>query len=1008
VKLPRLPPYHVGRPRLTDQCDDESIVVVEAGAGYGKSVLAAELVHVWGAVPIELVLEEGGVSAHLLVGRLRAAVARAGFSAAATEMSVMGDDPAGALDAVLEALSREACAIVIDDAHNATRDAAVLIDRLAAAIAPPQRLVVLARALPAGAHRLRRANALLLSADDLALRPDEALELCRSGFGLDVSVEDARLLTAATAGWTAAAVLAASRAMRTDTSLRDLTAGHVGGGSARVTDPMETILQEVLVTLRSHEHALSQLARLPWLDRALMTEFSGDADFMDRVCASGLPLTPSGEGWWTLPGPVRDRLAALAAPDPALLEGAAAHLCARGELGAALQVLLAADLIPAAARLLADSDGRHLEAVDTLELVAVLAAIPEGVLDRFPRSLLNLASAFGAAGLREEQAGFTRRGLAVVDPETDPQLHRALEAQAALALCNEFDRRPAEALARRVLEQAGADEQLTRAHATAALGMALAWRREPDGRLRPETLEQAGVHMRRANDIYLALGYGAFSAGLGPHRAIRVELALGRPEVAVEVLSDGLARVLDRPRRFIRNLFWRAQALTELGRYQECEQDLQEIERVATALEDAQMLAYVPWQRMVACSQQGAGDATLAHARAAEQRRSAFSAYASAHFCAEAADCLDRVGLTALAWDYLDRAQRDPQDAERLIAMAECALEARHGNPVRAQALLEHVHRHGIAPREYWRLTLLRAAAAWRRGASAEAGALAARAFEEAAALGQAQLPLVRERELSESLIALAARTGLPAAVALEETTLPLTLTTLGRFELARGGRPVELPGRQPTMLLKLVAIGGGKLNADQAIELLWPDTTPASGRNRLRTVLNRVKDAAPDVIVREGDVLRLGTGVRLDLERFMREAMQSIALAPVQANAAEAIARSAIACYQGELLPTDLYAEWAFEMREKARRTVLDLFDLCTDAALDRGDLDEARRLVERTVEIAPDEHERYLRAAAILREQGRTGAALSTLARARAALDKLGLGPSPQLVTMERTLAA
>ncbi len=1003
-----MPSYHVGRARLSDRCVEESIVVVEAGAGYGKSVLAAELVQVWGAVPIEVVLEEGGVSAQLLVGRLRAAVARAGFSVAATEMSAMGDDPAGALDAMLDALSGEACAIVIDDAHNATRDAAVLIDRVAVAIAPPQRLVVLARAIPAGADRLRRVDALRLGADDLALWPDEALELCRSGFGLDVSVEDARLLSTATAGWTAAVVLAASRAMRTDTPLRDLTAGQAGGGAAPLADPMGTILQEVLASLRAHEHALSQLARLPWLDGALMTQFSGDANFMDCVRASGLPLTPSGEGWWTLPGPVRDRLAALAAPDPALLEGAATHLRTRGELGAALQVLLAADLIPAATRLLADSDDRQLEAVDTLELVAVLAAIPDDVLDRFPRSLVNLASAFGAAGLREEQASFVKRGLAVLDAGTDPQLHRALEAQAALTLCNEFDRGPAEALARRVLERTGSDEQLTRGHATAALGMALAWRREPDGRLRPETLERAGAYMRRANDIYLALGYGAFSAGLGPHRAIRIELALGRPGAAVEVLSDGLARVLDRPRRFIRNLFWRAQALTELGRYQECEQDLKEIERVATALNDAQMLGYVPWQRMVAHSQQGAADATLAHARAAEQRHTAFFAYASAHFCAEAADCLDRVGLTALAWDYLGRAQRDPQDAERLIAMAECALEARHGDPVRAQTLLDHVHFHGITSREYWRVTLLRAAAAWRRGASAEAGPLAARAFEQAAALGQPQLPLVRERELSESLIALAAQTGLPAAVALEETKLPLTLMTLGRFELARGGRPVELPGRQPTTLLKLVAIGGGKLDADQAIELLWPETTPTSGRNRLRTVLNRLRDAAPDVIVREGAALRLGPGVRLDLERFMREAKQAIALAPVQGNAAEAIARSAIACYQGELLPTDPYAEWAFETRESARRTVLDLFDLCTDAALDRGDLDEARRLVERTVEIAPDEHERYLRAAAILREQGRTGAALSTLARARAALDKLGLGPSPQLVTMERMLAA
>ena len=959
-------------------------------------------------MPIEVVLEEGGVSAQLLAGRLRAAVARAGYSGATIEMSAMADDPAGALDAMLGALAREACAIVIDDAHNATRDAAVLIDRLAAEIAPPQRLLVLARALPAGAHRLRRADALLLNADDLALRPDEALELCRRGFGLDVSAEDARLLTAATAGWTAAAVLAASRAMRTETPLRGFAVADARGGSAPFTDPMETLLQEVLTSLRGHEHALSQLGRLPWLDGALMSELSGDADFIDRVRASGLPLTPSGEGWWTLPGPVRDRLAALAPPDRALLERAAAHLRARGELGAALQVLLAADLIPEAARLLADSEDRQLEAVDALELVAVLAAIPEGVLDGFPRSLLNLAAAFGAAGLRAEQARFVERGLAVVDAASDAQLHRALEARAALALCNEFDRGPAEALARRVLEQAGADERLTRAHATAALGMALAWRRESDGRLRSETLEEAGAHMRRANDIYLALGYGALSAGLAPYRAIRIELALGRPEAAVEVLSDGLARVLDRPRRFIRNLFWRAQALTELGRYEECEQDLSEIERVAIAIEDAEMLGYVPWQRMVAASQQGAADATLALTRAAEQRRDAFFAYASAHFCAESADCLDRVGLTALAWDYLARAQDDPQDAERLIAMAECALEARHGDPVRAQALLERVHCRGIAPREHWRVTLLRATAASRRGASTEAGALAARAFEQAAALGQPELPLIRERELSESLIALAAQTGLPAAVALEGAELPVTLATLGRFELARGGRPLELPGPQPTKLLKLVAIGGGKLNTDQVIELLWPETTRASGRNRLRTVLNRLKDAVPGVIVREGDALRLGTGVRLDLERFMREAKQAIALAPAQPDAAEAIARSAIACYQGELLPTDPHAEWAFETREMARRTVLDLFDLCTDAALDRGDLDDARRLVERTVEIAPDEHERFLRAAAILREQGRTGAALSVLVRARAALDKLGLGPSPQLVTMERTLVA
>jgi ATP/maltotriose-dependent transcriptional regulator MalT len=150
--MSRLPPHHVSRARLTDACSgqDGVVVVVEAAAGYGKSVLAAELVEVWGSVPVEVLLEEGGVSAELLAARLRAAVSRAGFLDAAASMAAAGADPAGAVDAMVAGLKGEACAIVIDDAHHANRDAGALIDRIASLVAPPQRLVVLVRRLPPG------------------------------------------------------------------------------------------------------------------------------------------------------------------------------------------------------------------------------------------------------------------------------------------------------------------------------------------------------------------------------------------------------------------------------------------------------------------------------------------------------------------------------------------------------------------------------------------------------------------------------------------------------------------------------------------------------------------------------------------------------------------------------------------------------------------------------------------------------------------------------------------
>ena len=161
-------------------------------------------------------------------------------------------------------------------------------------------------------------------------------------------------------------------------------------------------------------------------------------------------------------------------------------------------------------------------------------------------------------------------------------------------------------------------------------------------------------------------------------------------------------------------------------------------------------------------------------------------------------------------------------------------------------------------------------------------------------------------------------------------------------------------------------------MNAEQAIEGVWPEVSPDAGRNRLRTVLNRLRDTAGDIVRREGDLLALAPEVRLDLTQFTREAREALALRG-DATAAVAVARSAIARYRGDVLPHDLYEDWAVETRDEARRTMLDFLDLCAEAAAERGDLDEARRLVERTIEFAPYDDGRYLGVATILRDHGR-----------------------------------
>jgi len=179
-----------------------------------------------------------------------------------------------------------------------------------------------------------------LGAEQLALRPEETLELAQAGFGLGISPEDGRLLDAVTGGWTAAVVLARSRAKRTDQPVGAVASAgpHADSGG----DAVGAMLDELIVALGPDLAHLAQLGALPLLDRELLASITGDDGFFDRALGLGLPMTRADGKWWRLPGPVRDHLATLGPIDPAALSTAADYYARHGELGAALQLLLAA------------------------------------------------------------------------------------------------------------------------------------------------------------------------------------------------------------------------------------------------------------------------------------------------------------------------------------------------------------------------------------------------------------------------------------------------------------------------------------------------------------------------------------------------------------------------------------------------------------------------------------------------------------------------------------------
>ena len=178
------------------------------------------------------------------------------------------------------------------------------------------------------------------------------------------------------------------------------------------------------------------------------------------------------------------------------------------------------------------------------------------------------------------------------------------------------------------------------------------------------------------------------------------------------------------------------------------------------------------------------------------------------------------------------------------------------------------------------------------------------------------------------------------------------------------------------------------------------------AGRNRLRTVLNRLRAEAGDVIVRDGETLVLEEAIAVDLAQFGQESRRALALGRAEPTHAVALARAAIAKYRGDLLPDDPYEDWAEAPRQHARRVALELLELCADVAMARGDLDETSWAVERAIDLVPDDDRWYLRAAETLAARGSRGAAVSVLRRARRELTRQGLDEPERLVVLEREL--
>ena len=252
----------------------------------------------------------------------------------------------------------------------------------------------------------------------------------------------------------------------------------------------------------------------------------------------------------------------------------------------------------------------------------------------------------------------------------------------------------------------------------------------------------------------------------------------------------------------------KGRVLDQVGRYEEAEANLAEAEAIAQVTGDVRVRAYVSgnghghsrsratgrerWRRSWPLSLPGRTGSTAAVASSSPMPRTSSTGWATATW--PCSTC-DRAAL-----------QSEHEDFE--VERATAAVMARSGDPEEAERrLVALAASPWCEPVERWRVQLLRALAAGRRGDPAVAS-LALDALELAARLGHPGLPLIVERQAATSLLGLVAATGHPLATGLANMTFPVTVSLLGGFGVTRGGRAVDVPPGQGRQLVKLVAAG--------------------------------------------------------------------------------------------------------------------------------------------------------------------------------------------------------
>ncbi len=206
--------------------------------------------------------------------------------------------------------------------------------------------------------------------------------------------------------------------------------------------------------------------------------------------------------------------------------------------------------------------------------------------------------------------------------------------------------------------------------------------------------------------------------------------------------------------------------------------------------------------------------------------------------------------------------------------------------------------------------------------------------------------------------------------------------------------------------LVKLLALAPAhRLLRDQVIEALWPETGHDSGVNTFyqalynaRRVFDRALEQSPQGLQTTSPFLSLKESflllapdwnVRVDVEQFEAQA------SAIHTSQYPVVYQSALAWYRGDLLPEDVYEDWAAGRREALRQRCLQLLRDLAKLYEARQEYPQATDTFERLLEMENSDEEAHAGLMRLYARTGQRGLALRQYQSLREALSELNSEP-------------